>query len=112
MAKKTQQRKIQKTDTLTDVSPYELEGTLKALKEQIEGWIANYGEDAYLNWDPDYWPQYQDSPSPQYDIKRDREETDDECEKRIKDEQLKKDLQEAREKKEFERLQKKFAGKK
>lgn len=97
---------------LTDVSPYELEGTLGEVQATINRWITEHGIDSRLNWDPDYWPQYNDSPSPRYEIKINREETDEEFDKRIKHEALQQSQQEARELAELERLQKKFAGKK
>lgn len=99
------------TVTLTDVSPYELEGTLADVAGQIQIWIKQYGPTARLNWDPDNWPQYNDSPSPQYDIRHDREETDEEYNKRIVSEDIQRSTQDERDRKEFERLAKKFGAK-
>ena len=111
MAKKAPPKKITVTDMLNDVSPYELEGTLQQLSEQVQTWITQYGPTARFNWDPDYWPQYNDSPSPRYEIKIDREETDGEQAIRLEKEAIAKSAQENRERKEFERLQKKFGAK-
>ena len=71
------------TVSLSEISPYELEGTLADVRNQIQSWIEQYGPTARLNWDPDNWPQYNDSPSPQYDIRHDREETEEEYKKRL-----------------------------
>ena len=110
MAKKTQPKKII-TEMVTDVSPYEMEGTLQQVLTQIQQWITNHGPDARLNWNGDYWAQYSDSPSPRYEININREETDVEYQKRIADETLKQTQQDARDKKEYDRLQKKFGVK-
>lgn len=96
---------------VTDLSPYELDGTLEQVKKRIEELIEQYGAEARLSWDADYWPQYQDSPSPRYDVKISREETDAEYEDRIRKEQEQKDAIERRERADFERLQKKFGSK-
>jgi hypothetical protein len=99
------------TVSLSDISPYELEGTLADVKNQIQSWIEQYGPTARLNWNPDHWPQYNDSPAPQYDIRHDREETDEEYKKRIEQEAIQKSLQDERDRKEFERLSKKLGVK-
>ena len=99
------------TVSLSEVSPYELEGTLADVAGQIQIWIEQYGPTARLNWDPDYWPRYNDSPSPQYDIRHDREETDDEYNKRIVKEDIQRSTQDERDRKEFERLSKKLGVK-
>jgi len=84
------------TATLTEVSPYELEGTLADVRDLLDRWIREHGQEAKLNWDPDNWPQYNDSPSPQYEIKIDREETDDEYNRRIVAEDIQRSTQEER----------------
>jgi hypothetical protein len=99
------------TVSVSEVSPYEFEGTLVDLRNQLYAWIDLYGPTARISWDPDHWPQYNDSPSPQYDIMVSREETDEEYNKRIKEEAVQKSVQEERDRKEFERLAKKFGGK-
>ena len=110
MAKKAPPKKII-TEMLNDVSPYELEGTLEQLLIQVQTWISQYGLTARFNWDPDNWPQYNDSPSPRYEIKIDREETDKEQAIRLEKEEEKKQSQEARDLAEYKRLQKIFGVK-
>lgn len=99
------------TISATEVSPYELEGTLAEIRNQINDWIDMYGPVARLAWDPNHWPQYNGSPSPQYDIMVSREETDEEYNKRIREEAAQKSAQEERDRKEFERLAKKLGVK-
>jgi hypothetical protein len=99
------------TVSLSEISPYELEGTLSSVRDQIQSWIEQYGPTARLNWEPDHWPQYNDSPLPQYDIRHDREETDEEYKKRLEQEVIQKSMQDERDRKEFERLSKKLGVK-
>lgn len=106
------QKKRQIREHLGDVSPYEIEGNLKDLRDRVDQWIEDHGENASLDWDAYFHHDYDPSPSPRFNIVRDREETDEEYEKRLVKEKLEKTIQEARELAELERLQKKFAGKK
>ncbi len=99
------------TVSLSEISPYELEGTLADVRNQIQSWIEQYGPTARLNWEPDHWPQYNDSPSPQYSIRHDREETEEEYKKRLAHEAIQKSIQDERDRKEFERLSKKLGKK-
>jgi len=99
------------TVNLEDVSPYDFEGTLEQFRRQIDTWIEKFGEEAFLSWDPDNWLQYNDSPSPQYQIKINREETDEEYNRRIVAEDIQRSTQEERDRKEFKRLAKKLGVK-
>jgi hypothetical protein len=99
-------------ETVEEVSPYDLGTTLERLLEQVNEWIIKYGLDADFDWDSDHWEPYHSSPSPRFNIKKKREETSAEYEKRIQEEDLRKNSQETREREEFERLQRKFGGKK
>jgi hypothetical protein len=105
-------KKRQVRDTLGDISPYELEGSLQDLRARVDQWIEDHGADARLDWDAYFHHAYDHDPSPRYNIVRDREETDDEYERRTIKEKIDKQMTEERERAEFERLQKKFAGKK
>ena len=108
MAKKPVPKKRKVTVTLTDVSPYELEGPLKRLKEQIEQWIKDHGEDAYLDWDPHHYESYDPNPSPRFNLKMDRDETEDEYDDRVEKERKHASMIEERERQELERLQQKY----
>lgn len=108
----TKSKKKTIRDHLTDVSPYELEGKLTDLRDRLDKWIEDHGPTAQLDWDAHFHHDYEVSPSPRYNIVLDREETDEEYEKRITKETRDKALRETQERVEYERLQKKFAGKK
>ena len=99
------------TVSRNELSPYELEGALSEVRDRLSHWIVDYGPNARLSWDPDHWPQYNDSPYPQYNIMEDREETDEEFEYRICREKIQQAVDDERDRKEFERLQKKYGGK-
>ena len=99
------------TVDVEDISPYEFDSTLGNVKARIDDLITKYGVDARLDWDPDYWPQYNDGPSPRYNVKISREETDVEFDKRIAKDAADISARDARERKEFERLQAKFGAK-
>jgi hypothetical protein len=111
MVKKVPPKKHIITVPAYEISPYELEGPLGDIRILIDKWIQEHGSDARLNWDPDNWPQYQDSPSPQYEIMVSREETDAEFDKRVTEERIRQEAQDARDRKELERLQAKFGVK-
>jgi hypothetical protein len=99
------------TVDVEDISPYDFESTLGNVKARIEDFIAKYGIDARLSWDPNFWYQYDSSPSPRFNVSINREETDAEYDKRILNEKTNASMQEERERKEFERLQSKFGAK-
>lgn len=105
------QKKRTITDTITDVSPYEFETSLGNLHALIGQWIAKYGHNARLDWDSYFQHAYDTSPSPRFNIKLDREETDSEFEARVTQEKAAREEREARERAEYERLQAKFGKK-
>lgn len=94
-----------------DVSPYEFDTTLSSVKEKVDELIKEHGPDAHLDWDPDHWFPYDSSPSPRFRIRIDREETDEEYKARLEQERKIKEDQDERDRKEFERLKKKFEAK-
>ena len=112
MAKKKQPKRITVTDTLSEISPYEFEGKVLELIARLESLVEQHGVDASINWDPWHHHDYDPNPSPQFTLTVIREETDQEYEKRIHAEAVRKSIDEAREREEFERLQKKFGAKK
>jgi len=96
---------------VTDISPYEFEGTLAQIKSQIDSWLQSHGPEARIEWEPDYWPQYNDSPSPRFNLKIEREETDTEYSMRVAKEKEHKAALTERDRKEYERLKKQFGEK-
>ena len=85
------------------------EGRLTWLREYVENLIEKYGESAYVKI------EYVNEDSADYVVKYEREETEKEYTKRLKEEEKQKAAQllqqqkkEEKERKEFERLKKKF----
>jgi hypothetical protein len=111
MSKKTAHKL--KTENVTYISPSELDGlTLFKLKERIDEYIADYGNEAKLDWDQYYHEAYEHNPSPRYNIVITRLETDAELQVRLGYEaRLKRDREE-KDRAEFERLQALFKDKK
>ena len=91
-----------------DEESVDFEGRLTWLREYVENLIEKYGESAYVEIESDY-------ENTDYVVKYEREETEKEYTKRLKEEEKQKAAQllqqqkkEEKERKEFERLKKKF----
>ena len=110
MAKKPPKKKII-TETVWEASPYEFEGTAADLRTRIDEWIEMYGPDFRIDWNPYRHYAYDENPSPCFNILRDREETDEEQAKRLKEDADREAERLARERKEFERLKQQFGEK-
>lgn len=108
MTKRTLPKRRTVVDQLDYVSPYQLECTLKELRDKIDVWIAEYGPDARLDWNANFYHDYDPSPSPRFDIKRDRLENDDELDARLAAEAAQQAAREEKEREEFARLAAKF----
>jgi len=91
------------------ISPYDLTGSLESLRDRFNELIQKHGADAFIDWNPDNHERYESSPSPQYEIKRLRQETEAEQMKRIAREGEFKNSQEIRELAELERLKQKYS---
>jgi hypothetical protein len=85
-----------------------MDGPLLKIKEHIDQLIETYGEDAALDFDGNHHEPYDQDPSPRFRVMITREETDMEYQRRTANEALLKSNMEAHERREFERLQKKF----
>lgn len=70
--------KIYINDYVGYCSPYEFSQSLGNLKIHIESLIKIHGDDATLEWDPDYREPYEECTSPRYDLCKYRLETDSE----------------------------------
>lgn len=97
-----------KVDT---VSTYDFEGTLQSTLERIQELIAEHGPEARLDYNKYFYYEYDNEPTPQYEVIIQREETKEEEKARMAKEREIKSSQEARDKAEFERLSKKFGTK-
>ncbi len=95
-------------DTL---SPLELDGTLADARTKINELIDEYGPTARFNWNRYFHHAYDSEPSPRFEIYVSREETDEEYNTRTREEAVRKSIQDEHDRKEFERLQKKFGEK-
>jgi hypothetical protein len=104
----TQRRKI--NDMVDDVSTWEFEGTLATVLERVQAMIQEHGPDARLDYNRNFYYDYDNDPTPRFELYVEREENDEEFNKRLA-EQAEYDRQrEAAEKAEFERLSKKFGA--
>ena len=103
-------KKRKKIDQLSEVSPYLFEGSLDKVRKEIDTLISLYGSDATLDWEPDFYYPYDSRPSPRFTVTKERDETDEECNKRIANEARTSKEREENERREFERLYKKFGN--
>jgi hypothetical protein len=101
-------RKIVITETVGDVTPYDIDGSLEQLEKQVQELIAKHGKDARLSWDSNFYYPYESNPSPRFHIRVDREESDKEYTDRVARSKADNAAREIREKAEFERLAKKY----
>ena len=104
----TTRRKI--NEMVDDVSTWEFEGTLATVLERVQAMIQEHGPDARLDYNRNFYYDYDNDPTPRFELYVEREENDEEFNKRLA-EQAEYDRQrEAAEKAEFERLSKKFGS--
>ena len=112
---KSQRRTV--TEVLTEISPYTLDGdldeTIQRLIEERAAYSQRLTGNARLrlDWDPNFYYDYDQNPSPRFLLKLDREENDDEFNARILKEAQYRQEQERREREEYLRLQEKFGNK-
>jgi hypothetical protein len=99
------------TEKVSYSSTYEFEGSLQSVLERVQELIKEHGPEAWLDYNPHYYYDYDNEPSPRYEIYIKREETDDEVKLRVLSEAEEKRKREDVERKEFERLSKKFGAK-
>lgn len=98
-------------EEVTDISPWEFSITLDKLRDRVNELIDQYGADAELDWEPNFYHPYESSPSPRFAVKKAREENDREYADRVARERADNAARETREKAEFERLAKKYGSK-
>ena len=102
----TTRRKI--NEMVDDVSTWEFEGTLATVLERVQAMIQEHGPDARLDYNRNFYYDYDNDPSPRFELYVIREENDEEFNKRLADQAEYDRQREAAEKAEFERLSKKF----
>jgi hypothetical protein len=104
----SQRRKISKM--VDDISTWEFEGTLATVLENVQALIQKHGPDARVDYNRHFYYDYDNEPSPRYELYVVREETDAELKQRLFEEAEHIRKREEAEKAEFERLAKKFGG--
>lgn len=82
----------------------DFEYDLKRFRDILDEWIEKYGPDAYFSFEWVPW----NGDSKCFCLRKDVLETDEEYNQRLLQEQKRKQSEEARDRKEFERLQKKY----
>lgn len=102
------------TETLYELSPGSLGGGLdeaiqylQELKNDYRGCLTP-GSRLRLDWNRDFWYDYDPAPTPMYLLKLDRPETDAEYATRLARESAQQQARELAERAEYERLAKKF----
>lgn len=93
-----------------DISTWEFEGKLSSILEQIQSLIEKHGSDAQLNYNANFYYEYDPNPSPRFELYVEREENDAELKQRLFDQAEHIRRREEAEKAEFERLSKKFGS--
>ena len=76
--------------------------------KRLQEWQAKHGEDILLDWDPNHWYPYEDSPTPIYYLQECRLETDEEFAKRVAEEEAQQAKWDADARRQYEALKKKF----
>jgi hypothetical protein len=105
-----ERRKI--TEMVDDISTWEFEGTLATVLENVQALIQKHGPDAKLNYNRNFYYEYDNDPSPRYELYVIREENDAELKQRLFELAEHTRKREEAEKAEFERLSKKFGAEK
>lgn len=90
------------------LSTYELEGNLSLIVERIQKLIKEHGPDARLMLNEHFYYDYDNEPTPRFELYVDREENDAEVMQRLFEQAEYIHKKEEAEKAEFERLAKKF----
>jgi hypothetical protein len=101
-----ERRKI--NEMVDDVSTWEFEGTLSTVLERVQAMIQEHGPDARLDYNRNFYYEYDNDPTPRFELYVEREENDAELKQRLFEQAEHIRKREEAEKAEFERLSKKF----
>ena len=104
-------KRIKVRKRVEEVSTWEFEGPLSLILERVQELIKRHGADANMTFNSRFYYDYDNEPTPRYELYTEREENDAEFKQRLffQAEQIHK--REEAEKAEFERLSKKFGVK-
>lgn len=94
--------------TVMHCSPYDFEGPLSTLKENVQAWIDSHGPDAEFRYDRNFFYAYDTEPTPSLLLTKSRLETDTEYADRTAQAAARQAEQDERDRREFERLRAKF----
>lgn len=94
-----------------DISTWEFEGPLSLILERVQDLIKQHGPDAHCYYNSRFYYDYDNEPTPRYELSIEREETDDELKVRMLEQAEYIRKREEAEKAEFERLSQKFGAK-
>lgn len=98
-----------KTETFKcALSPHSLNGNIKDAIARLKILLDEYGPDAKLYWDSNFYYDYDSNPSPTFHITRDRLETDQEYNERLVVEAERKAAIEKKERELLDQLQRKY----
>ena len=103
-------KRLKIKERVDDVSTWEFEGTLATVLERVQAMIQEHGPDARLDYNRNFYYDYDNDPTPRYELYVVREENDAEVKQRLMQEAEYTRKREEAEKAEFERLSKKFGG--
>lgn len=95
-----------------DISTWEFEGSLSVILERVQSLIEKHGPDANLVYNKNFYYDYDNEPSPRFELYVEREENDAELKQRLFEQAEHIRKREEAEKAEFERLSKKFGEQK
>ena len=101
-------KRLKIKERVDDISTWEFEGTLATVLERVQSLIDRHGHDARVNYNPHFYYDYDNEPSPRYELYVEREENDAEVKQRLFEQAEYTRKREEAEKAEFERLSKKF----
>jgi hypothetical protein len=101
-------KRLKIKERVDDISTWEFEGTLATVLERVQTLIERHGPDARVNYNQHFYYDYDNEPTPRYELYAEREETDDELKVRMLEQAEHIRKREEAEKAEFERLSKKF----
>lgn len=104
-------KRIKIRKQVEEISIWEFEGNLSTILERVQDLIKKYGPEARVDYNKNFYYEYDNEPSPRFELYVEREETDAELKLRVLQTAEHIRRHEEAEKAEFERLQAKFGAK-
>lgn len=103
-------KRIKISKRVEEISAWNFDGPLSSILAKVQELIKQYGPDARLDYNPHFYYDYDNEPSPRFELYVEREETDAQLKQRLFEQAEHIRKREEAEKAEFERLSKKFGG--